>query len=889
MATKKDTPLMRQYHQIKSKHPDTILLFRLGDFFETFEDDAILTAKVCGLTLTKRNNGEAENTPLAGFPHHQLDNYLPKLVRAGYRVAVCEQLEDPKQARGIVRRDVVEVVTPGVAFNDKLLDTKRNNYVAAIAIAQDRSGTIHTGLSCADVSTGEYFTMELPSAELGATLEALQPAEVIINKKHQPVVEQLLSKLAFRPAITRLEDWIFEDRFSRDNLLRHFGTASLKGFGIEAMTLGIIAAGVVLHYISETQKGSLPHIRRISAFNPSEHMALDFATRRNLEITFSMHDASHEGTLIAILDKTKTAMGGRLFKKWITRPLRRLRPIELRQSAVRTLVENNDLRLFLQHELSHVGDIERLMSKVCTGRATPRDMISLRTTLQRIPDIRMALLDSNAETLKKIAETLVPMNDVAAMLAQALVDEPPAQVGSGAAFREGFSPELDEIRDAMFSGKNWIASYQEEERRSSGISSLKVGFNNVFGYYIEITNAHRSKVPDNYERKQTLANAERYTTPELKQIEAKVLNAEERIGELEKELFNELRLKVAEQAETAQVNASRLAMVDCLQSFAQAACDYKFCRPELSESEKIAIVDGRHPVVERLLPVGERYIPNSTTIDTEEQQIHIITGPNMSGKSSYLRQVGLIVLLAQIGSYVPATSAEIGIVDTIFTRVGAQDNITAGESTFLVEMQEAAGILNNATRKSLILLDEVGRGTATFDGISIAWAIAEYLHEHIGARTLFATHYHELNELAGRFGRIRNYKADVQEIGETILFTRKIMPGGADHSFGIHVAEMAGLPREVTARAKEIMRTLEQHSSAEFSAEALPAHHPSAARAAVQAVSAPPDNDQPQMSLFEVQLRDDSLRQKLLAIDINSLTPMQALRLIEELQQDLRT
>lgn len=879
---------MRQYHQIKSKHPDTILLFRLGDFFETFEDDAILTAKVCGLTLTKRNNGEAGNTPLAGFPHHQLDNYLPRLVRAGYRVAVCEQIEDPKHARGIVRRDVVEVVTPGVAFNDKLLDTKRNNYLAALALHQDRSGAVIAGLSCADVSTGEYFTTELPATELVSVLETLQPAEVIINKKQQPLVEQTLKRLSTQPTFTRLEDWIFEERFARENLLRHFGTASLKGFGIEEMTTGTIAAGVALHYIGETQKGSLPHIRRLSVFNPSEYMALDFATRRNLEITFSMHDASREGTLISILDKTATAMGGRLFKKWITRPLRRLRPIQQRQDAVRALTDDNAGRTFLQNELSHVGDIERLMSKVCTGRATPRDMVSLKTTLQRIPDIRAALLALDSETLHKVGEQLVPMNEVADMLEQAIAPEPPAQLGGGTTFCDGYSPELDDIRNAMFSGKNWIASYQEQERQSSGIPSLKIGFNNVFGYYIEITNAHRNKAPESYERKQTLANAERYTTPELKEIEAKILNAEERIGELEKELFNELRLKVAEQAETAQANAALLAMVDCLQSFAQAACDYHFCRPELDETERLHITDGRHPVVERLLPVGERYIPNSTCIDTEEQQIHIITGPNMSGKSSYLRQVGLIVLLAQIGSYVPAKTAQIGLVDTIFTRVGAQDNITAGESTFLVEMQEAASILNNATRRSLILLDEVGRGTATFDGISIAWAIAEYLHGHIGARTLFATHYHELNELANRFGRIRNYKADVQEVGETILFTRRIMPGSADHSFGIHVAEMAGLPAEVTTRAREIMHSLEQHSSEEFSPSAMsaaPAAVPAAATP-VQAVPQQQERDVPQMSLFEV--RDDVLRKKLLDIDVNGLTPLQALQLLSELQQEAK-
>lgn len=884
---KKDTPLMRQYHQIKSKHPDTILLFRLGDFFETFEEDAVVAAKVCGLTLTKRNGGEAESTPLAGFPHHQLDNYLPKLVRAGYRVAVCEQIEDPKHARGIVRRDVIEVVTPGVAFNDKLLDTKRNNYLAALALHQDRSGAILAGLSCVDVSTGEYFTTELPVADLVAVLETLQPAEIIINKKQQPLVEQTLKRLSIQPTFTRMEDWIFEERFARENLLRHFGTASLKGFGVEEMSAGIVAAGVALHYIGETQKGSLPHIRRLGVFNPSEYMALDFATRRNLEITFSMHDASREGTLIAILDKTKTSMGGRLFKKWITRPLRRLRPIQQRQDAIRAFVEDNAGRGFIQNELSHIGDIERLMSKVCTGRATPRDMVSLKTTLQRIPDIRAALLALESDTLHKIGEQLVLMNEVADMLEQAIVAEPPAQLGGGTTFCEGHSPELDDIRNAMFSGKNWIASYQEQERQNSGIPSLKIGFNNVFGYYIEITNVHRSKAPETYERKQTLANAERYTTPELKQIEAKILNAEERIGELERELFNELRLKVAEQAETAQANASLLAMVDCLQSFAQAACDYNFCRPELDETEQLRITDGRHPVVERLLPVGERYIPNSTCIDTEKEQIHIITGPNMSGKSSYLRQVGLIVLLAQIGSYVPAKTAQIGLVDTIFTRVGAQDNITAGESTFLVEMQEAASILNNATRKSLILLDEVGRGTATFDGISIAWAIAEYLHGHIGARTLFATHYHELNELANRFERIHNYKADVQEVGDTILFTRKIMPGCADHSFGIHVAEMAGLPAEVTTRAREIMHSLEQHSSEEFSpSELRTGGTPTATKAPIQTVPQKHQEQVPQMSLFEV--RDDMLRKKLLDLDVNSLTPLQALHLLAELQQEAK-
>jgi DNA mismatch repair protein MutS len=904
----KQTPLMRQYSQIKKKYPDTILLFRLGDFFETFEDDAVLTAKVCGITLTKRNNGGADETPLAGFPHHQLDNYLPKLVRAGYRVAVCEQLEDPKQARGIVRRDVVEVVTPGVAFNEKLLDTKKNNYLAAIAALQQKQGGKQAtvlGVSCVDISTGEFFTTEVFDGQLGDVLETLQPAEILVAKGFTEEAIVHIRKVFppnNMPTVTRMEDWIFAEQFGRETLLRHFKTQNLKGFGIEEMTAGVAAAGAALHYVGEAQKGQLPHLRKISAFNPSEYMTLDFATKRNLEITFSMHDASREGTLISILDKTETPMGGRLFKKWITRPLRRLKPIEQRQSAVQAFFKNDSIRAAFRAELAQMGDIERLMSKISTGRATPRDVVALKLTFARLPRLHELLQEllPMSETLATVQASMRDVRHVAELVHSALTDEPPAQVGGGGVFREGYSAELDEVRNAMYSGKNWIADYQERERQATGIPSLKVGYNNVFGYYIELSNAHKNKAPEAYERKQTLTNGERFTTPELKEMEAKILNAEERLGDLERGLFTELRTKIAEAAEDAQHNAALVAMLDCVQSFAQVAREYDYTCPKLTETEELFIEDGRHPVVERLLPIGERYVPNTTQMNTDGEQMHIITGPNMSGKSSYLRQIGLITLLAHIGAFVPAKQAIIGLADRIFTRVGAQDNIVAGESTFLVEMQEAASIVNNATQSSLILLDEVGRGTATFDGISIAWAIAEYLHDHTQAKTLFATHYHEMTSIVERLPRARNYKADVLEAEGRIIFTRRVIAGTADHSFGIHVAEMAGLPKEITERAKVIMQALERGNGRGDSHLSLAIGHLSDA-----IITRPMTNDQltndqltndqltndqstnnhsaePQFSMFEI--RDDKIREKIRKIDVNALTPVQALTLLAELK-----
>ncbi len=871
---KKTTPLMRQYYQIKRRYPDTIVLFRLGDFYETFDEDAITTAKVCNITLTKRNNGSAGDIPMAGFPYHQLDNYLPKLVRAGYRVAVCEQLEDPKKARGIVRRDVVEVVTPGVTFNDKLLDAKINNYVAALWLYQ-QAKTPMAAIAYADISTGEFYTCEITQQQLLTTLEMIQPAEILISKQQRTAIETLLQPLSYDPAITRLEEWLFEESFARETLLRHFSTRSLKGFGIENRNGAIVTAGVVLHYFYETQRGTVEHIRSIRLYDPSEYMSLDFATRRNLEIFYTF-DGSRQGTLFQILDKTLTPMGGRLFKKWLAAPLRRLKPIQQRLEAVDALFRSPDVRRQLQEILQSIGDMERILSRIAANRAIPRDYVLLSHTLTVIPTIQSLLTSLSSDTLRTIGNSLHSLTELATELQRAFVEEPASTVGSGEIFRPGFSPQLDELLEALRYGQQWIKEYQERERQRTGIPSLKVGFNNVFGYYIEVTHAHRKKVPADYERKQTLTAAERYTTPELKEIEAKILNAEEQIAELERQLLNEMRTNVLQYADALQHNASLLAMLDCFQSFAEAAEQYGYCKPEVEDSERLEIFNGRHPVIEQLLPVGERYVPNSTRMDTETEQIHILTGPNMSGKSSYLRQVGLIVLLAQVGSFVPADRARIGIVDMIFTRVGAQDNIAAGESTFLVEMLETAYILHNATHRSLILLDEVGRGTATFDGISIAWAIAEYLHNHIGAKTIFATHYHELTALAEHLPRIHNYHVDVEEVDGTLLFTHKVKPGYTDHSFGIHVAKMAGIPEPVLRRAEEVLRTLESQSESTQPGGKQPATR----KARTEAIS---PSSQFQLTLFE--FKDEELRKRIRSIDISNTTPLQALQILEELQR----
>jgi DNA mismatch repair protein MutS len=874
----KQTPLMRQYSQIKGKYPDTILLFRLGDFFETFNDDAVTTAKVCGITLTKRNNGAAGDCPLAGFPHHQLDTYLPKLVRAGYRVAVCDQLEDPKASRGIVRRGVTEVVTPGVALYDKLLDTKKNNFLAAV-VQKSIQGRSVIGLSYIDISTGEFFISEFDSSRFSEIIETIFPSEIIISKSQKQDFLDKISHLSYKPSITKLEPWIFEDEFGNEALKNQFKTKNLKGFGLDDYSVGIQAAGAVLHYVNETQNGQVDHIKNIQIHDFSNFMVLDHSTRRNLELIFTLSEGSKEGTLISILDKTCTSMGGRLFKQWLLRPLKQLDPIKTRHEIVRTFINSSRILNLLKQELSEIGDLERLISRISTGRATPRDVISLKYSIAKIPVLKDILNDTGNEKVIELAQNLQELKPLVELIDKALKDDPSTQLGSGNVFKSGYSDELDSYIEAKYSGKNWVSGYQETERENTGIPSLKVGYTSVFGYYIEVTRPHKDKVPQSYERKQTLTNAERYITPELKEIEEKILNAEERIADLETSLFNELRLKIAVHTEEIQTNAVTIAAIDCLQSFAQAAVEYNYNEPEIDGSSAIEILDGRHPVVEKKLSIGESFTPNSTKMDNETEQIHIITGPNMSGKSCYLRQIGLIVLLGQSGSFVPAAKAKFGIIDRIFTRVGAQDNISAGESTFLVEMQEAANIMNNATPRSLILLDEVGRGTATFDGIAIAWAITEYIHNTIGAKTLFATHYHELNDIASRLERIANYKVEVIEAGDTIIFTHKVLQGSSDHSFGIHVAQMAGLPKELTDRANVIMRSFESDNQIPGDKNNITPKKADVNK--IRNKKSRVINDQ--LSIFE--FRDDALREQILNLELNNITPLEAMKILNEMQK----
>lgn len=878
------TPLMRQYRKIKSRYPNAVLLFRMGDFYETFDEDAHIVSRVLGITLTKRSNGQAADVPLAGFPYHALDNYLPKLVRAGYRVAICEQLEDPKYARKVVKRDVVEVVTPGVSFHEHLLDPKRSNYLAAVVWGTERSERDRIGFAFLDASTGEFSVTEAPVHRLEDLLQMVQPAEVLIDKQQRERLQRLQG-LSF--VVTLQEDWVFSFDYAYEVLLRHFKTHSLKGFGVDDLRLGLRAAGAALHYLSETQKGRLPHVRRLIRYTPDEYMILDPQTKRNLELVASLQDGTREGSLVQILDETLTPMGGRLLRRWLLRPLKNVSQIEKRLDAIEALVRDRPLRERLREELRQVGDLERLSARVCTGRATPRDLLHLRLTLEQIPPIKQVLAHTVCDTLRRLADQLTLCTQVVERIRQTLVDDPPASLSDGGVIRDGFHPELDELREITRSGKDFIARLQQKEIERTGISSLKVGFNKVFGYYIEVTNAHRNKIPPHYIRKQTLVNAERYITPELKEYEEKILSAEEKIVSLEAELFNQLRLEVAEATAALQLNASLLAMLDVFGSLAEVADCYNYTRPELHEGTELHIEEGRHPVVERALPPGDPFIPNDIYLDTHAQQILIITGPNMAGKSVVLRQTGLIVLLAQIGSFVPARRARIGIVDRIFTRVGASDNLAAGESTFLVEMNETANILNNATPRSLILLDEVGRGTSTFDGLSIAWALVEYLHEtpSVAARTLFATHYHELNELAECFPRVKNYRVQVEEHDGRVIFLHKLVPGGADHSYGIEVARMAGLPEPVIARAREILRHLEaQHLGVEAPAgdgELRPVR--SARRMRV-----PADTSLFQLSLFAQPEPDrvaEELKKRLRQIDPNRMTPIEALLLLEELKR----
>ncbi|MCH7722337.1 MAG: DNA mismatch repair protein MutS, partial [Bacteroidetes bacterium] len=797
---------MAQFFKIKEANPDTILLFRVGDFFETFDEDAKTASKILGITLTKRSNGAAGEVPLAGFPHHAIDTYLPKLIRAGFRVAVCEQMENPKFAKGIVKREVVEVVTPGVTLSDKLLDHKKNNYLLAFYIKNEIAG-----ISFADISTGEFYAYEVIESDLPQQIESINPSEVLIQKKDKDYLIPLINKISSSVCVTKIDDWIFNYEYANELLLMQFKTVNLKGFGVDHLNEGIIAGGVILSYLQETQKSNLAHLNSISLYSYSDYMILDASTRRNLEITFTMQDGGREGSLVSILDKTNTAMGGRLMKKWVSRPLRDKESIEKRQDSVEELLKEKSVREKLITELKEIGDLERIIARISTGRANPREVVALKSSLKKIPSIIELLKKLKVQTLSSIKENLNPLEELVNKIQSSIIDFPPASINDGGIIRSGHSEELDELRDIEFHGKDWIAKLQKTEREKTGIPSLKVNYNRVFGYYIEISNVHKNKIPESYVRKQTLVNSERYITPELKEYEDKILTAEEKIFELESQLFNEVRLMAASEVIAIQQNAKNIAMLDCFISFAVCAETYKYIKPKISDDTRLNIIKGRHPVVEQILPPGDKFTPNDCAMDNDNCQIVILTGPNMAGKSVFLRQAGLIVLMAQMGSFIPAESAEIGIVDRVFTRVGASDNIAAGESTFLVEMQEAANILNNATPKSLILLDEIGRGTSTFDGISIAWAITEYIHENkdVAAKTIFATHYHELNEMAEIYPRIKNYKVEVREYDDKVIFLHKVNPGRADHSYGIQVGQMAGLPKFVTNRAKEVLTNLE--------------------------------------------------------------------------------
>ena len=863
-----ETPLMKQYYRIKSQHPDRLLLFRMGDFYETFSEDALTASKVLGIVLSKRANGRANTVPLAGFPHHALDNHLPKLVQAGLRVAICEQLEDPKKTRKLVRRGVVEVVSPGVSLHDNLLSPKQVNYLAALYWARPSRRTTIVGTAYLDVSTGEFVVAETDPAQLDNLIHSIAPSEILIEKGQK----SQLKSIRFKDFITTpQEDWIFTADYSRSVLLRHFQTHSLKGFGVESMPHGLIAAGAILHYLGESQQGSLTHIRRIARRTDSGSMNLDPQTKANLSLVSSTRHGRRDGPLIEVMDRTCTPMGARLLRRWLGAPLREAGMIQERLNAVEALVAEVQLRKRVRTILQSICDMERVVARVCTGWATPRDLGSLGRSLKELPKLKVLLENETPEALQNIGKALATCEETSALIQRALVGIPPASLREGNVFRDGYHEELDRLRLLARSGKDFVAKMREDEIERTGIPSLKVGYNKVFGYYLEITNAHKDKVPSNYIRKQTLVNAERYITPELKEYEEQILTAEDRLLELERELFVALRVDVARDAVRLQRTAATLAMLDCYCTFAEVAEDRGFCRPVIDESLHLAIEEGRHPVVEQLV---ESFIPNSVELDPAQGQIYLITGPNMAGKSVVLRQTGLIVLLAQAGSFVPARSARIGIVDCIFTRVGASDNLVAGESTFLVEMNETASILHNATPRSLILLDEVGRGTSTFDGLSIAWALVEHLHEErrVAARTLFATHYHELNELAARLTRIRNYRIQVQEHEGNIVFLRKLVPGGADHSYGLEVARMAGLPESILSRAREILQQLERQPVDEV--VVAPAPKPQKAKA------------QPgvQLTLFSWNT-NSRVADRVRALDPDNMTPMQALNALAELKE----
>ncbi|AEK24047.1 DNA mismatch repair protein mutS [Capnocytophaga canimorsus Cc5] len=850
---------MKQYNQIKAKYPDALLLFRVGDFYETFGEDAVKAAQVLDIVLTNRNNG-SERTELAGFPHHSINNYLPKLVKAGYRVAICDQLEDPKTVKGIVKRGVTELVTPGVALNDDILHSKSNNFLASVWFAKNING-----VSFLDISTGEFLVAQGDKANIDKLLQNFKPSEVLVAKKQK---KEFTESFGDDFHLFFLEDWVYKEDYARQILTQHFQTNSLKGFGVEELTESLLAAGSILYYLSETQHNKLQHITSIQRIVEDAYVWLDKFTIRNLELYTGT--SSQSVTLLDVIDKTISAMGSRTLKRWLALPLKDIAKIKQRHEVVSHFMGHIDVLQKIKEHISKTSDIERLISKVATGKITPREVVQLKNSLEMIPPIKEICNQAKNHDLNALADKLHSCEELCNQIAVTLNEEAPVNILKGNAIKEGVSAELDELRKLSVSGKAYLDEMLKRETEKTGISSLKIDYNNVHGYYIEVRNTHKDKVPQDWIRKQTLVNAERYITEELKTYEAKILGAEEKIAQLEQAIFAELIISIGNYIAQVQQNATLIGQLDCLCGFASLALENNYNRPEMDESFILDIKDGRHPVIEKQLPVGVPYIANDVYLDRDSQQIIMITGPNMSGKSAILRQTALIVLLAQIGSFVPADSARIGIVDKIFTRVGASDNISMGESTFMVEMNEAALILNNISERSLVLLDEIGRGTSTYDGISIAWAIAEYLHEHPSkAKTLFATHYHELNEMTDSFERIKNFNVSVKETKDNVLFIRKLVSGGSAHSFGIHVAKMAGMPQFVIQKANKMLKKLESSHASEDTSQKL-------------------KSAQKEMQLSFFNMDDpllEEIKSEILQLDINTLTPVEALMKLNQIKK----
>ena len=859
-----DTPLMQQHKAIKQKYPDAILLFRVGDFYETFGEDAITASGILGITLTKRNNGSASASELAGFPHHSLDTYLHKLVKAGYRVAICDQLEDPKTVKGIVKRGVTELVTPGVATHDKLLELNSNNFLAGIHIGEEKSG-----IAFLDMSTGEFFVAEGEQEYMDKLLQTLNPAEVIFQRNQQKFFKENFGNKFYTYS---LESWIFDETYARESLLKHFGTHSLKGFGIEDYHYGIIAAGAILHYLKDTEHPNLNHLTAIQRINREDYVWMDRFTIRNLELINS--PVENGATLIKTLDHTVSPMGARLLKRWIVLPLLDIKRINERLDLVQYFITETDIRNVLTQHIRQCGDIERLVSKIPLKKINPRELQHVARGLQHIAQIRQIGLANGKDYLHRLADALNPCQYIMEKILKEIHENPPVQPAKGGVIADGIHAELDELRKISTGGKNYLVELQQKEAEITGINTLKIGFNNVFGYYLEVTNAQKVKVPASWIRKQTLANGERYITPELKEYEEKIMGADDKIIRIELELYDKLLLELADYIAPMQVNGNTIAIIDCLCCFAQNALQYQYRRPVLHTGSKMDVKNGRHPVIERNLAAGDSYVPNDMLLDQDQQQIIILTGPNMSGKSALLRQTAIITLMAHMGSFVPADAAEIPLTDKIFTRVGASDNLSGGESTFMVEMNETASIINNLSARSLILLDEIGRGTSTYDGISIAWSIVEYLHGNsCKPKTLFATHYHELNELENKLSGVKNYHVTNKEVGNRIIFLRKLAPGGSTHSFGIHVARMAGMPPSLLQRANEVLKQLEEK------------HVDQSIGEQVKNLSAP----KVQLSIFDAHTEIfEEIRTLLGNLDINRLTPVEALMKLNEIKNRIK-